>query len=43
MSERTAIQEFDADTRALLNGRAFAAGNHGEPGQLVVEKAIKER
>jgi ferredoxin--NADP+ reductase len=28
------------DTRALLLGRGFVEGNHGEPGQFVVEKAF---
>jgi ferredoxin--NADP+ reductase len=32
-----------ADTRALLNGRGFSEGNHGEPAQFVVEKAFAER
>jgi ferredoxin--NADP+ reductase len=32
-----------ADTRALLNARGFAEGNHGEPAQFVVEKAFAER
>jgi ferredoxin--NADP+ reductase len=31
------------DTRALLAGKGFAEGNHGEPGQFVVEKAFAER
>ena len=31
------------DTRALLLGKGFAEGNHGEPGQFVVEKAFAER
>src|SRR6266478_4327680 len=31
------------DTRALLLDKAFAEGNHGEPGQFVVEKAFAER
>src|SRR5436305_7943605 len=31
------------DTRALLAARGFAEGNHGEPGQFVVEKAFVER
>jgi ferredoxin/flavodoxin---NADP+ reductase len=31
------------DTRALLVARDFAEGNHGEPGQFVVEKAFAER
>jgi ferredoxin--NADP+ reductase len=31
------------DTRALLAGKGFAEGNHGEPGQFVVEKAFVER
>ena len=28
------------DTRALLSAKGFAEGNHGEPGQFVVEKAF---
>ena len=32
-----------ADTRTLLNGKGFVEGNHGEPGQFVVEKAFVER
>src|SRR4051812_15768674 len=32
-----------SDTRALLLARGFAEGNHGEPGQFVVEKAFAER
>jgi ferredoxin/flavodoxin---NADP+ reductase len=32
-----------ADTRALLSGRGFVEGNHGEPAQFVVEKAFAER
>jgi ferredoxin--NADP+ reductase len=31
------------DTRALLLGKGFREGNHGEPGQFVVEKAFAER
>ena len=31
------------DTRALLAAKGFAEGNHGEPGQFVVEKAFVER
>ena len=31
------------DTRALLFGKCFIEGNHGEPGQFVVEKAFAER
>ena len=31
------------DTRALLLDKGFAEGNHGEPGQFVVEKAFAER
>jgi ferredoxin/flavodoxin---NADP+ reductase len=31
------------DTRALLSAKGFAEGNHGEPGQFVVEKAFAER
>src|SRR6266404_3586497 len=31
------------DTRALLLDRGFVEGNHGEPGQFVVEKAFAER
>ena len=31
------------DTRALLNGRGFVEGNHGEAAQFVVEKAFAER
>jgi ferredoxin/flavodoxin---NADP+ reductase len=31
------------DTRALLAARGFVEGNHGEPGQFVVEKAFVER
>jgi ferredoxin--NADP+ reductase len=29
--------------RALLSARGFVEGNHGEPGQFVVEKAFVER
>src|ERR1700731_648601 len=31
------------DTRALLSDRGFVEGNHGEPGQFLVEKAFAER
>ena len=31
------------DTKALLLDRGFVEGNHGEPGQFVVEKAFAER
>jgi ferredoxin--NADP+ reductase len=31
------------DTRALLLDKGFVEGNHGEPGQFVVEKAFAER
>ena len=31
------------DTRTLLLDRGFAEGNHGEPGEFVVEKAFAER
>ena len=31
------------DTRALLSGRGFVEGNHGEAAQFVVEKAFAER
>jgi ferredoxin--NADP+ reductase len=31
------------DTRELLSGEGFVEGNHGEPGQFVVEKAFAER
>jgi ferredoxin/flavodoxin---NADP+ reductase len=31
------------DMRALLSDRGFVEGNHGEPGQFVVEKAFAER
>jgi ferredoxin--NADP+ reductase len=31
------------DTRALLGGKGFVEGNHGEPAQFVVEKAFAER
>jgi len=31
------------DMRALLLGKSFIEGNHGEPGQFVVEKAFAER
>ena len=29
--------------RALLNGKGFVEGSHGEPAQFVVEKAFAER
>ncbi len=32
-----------ADIRAFLLGRGFIEGNHGEPGQFVVEKAFVEK
>jgi ferredoxin--NADP+ reductase len=32
-----------SDTRALLAGKGFVEGNHGEAGQFVVEKAFAER
>lgn len=32
-----------ADTKALLLGRGFIEGNHGEPGQFVIEKAFVDR
>ena len=32
-----------SDLKALLLGRGFAEGNHGEPGQFVIEKAFVER
>src|SRR5258708_2637256 len=32
-----------ADTRTLLNAKGVAEGNHGEPAQVVVEKAFAER
>jgi ferredoxin--NADP+ reductase len=32
-----------SDTRALLAGKGFDEGNHGEAGQFVVEKAFAER
>ncbi len=32
-----------SDTKALLEKRGFIEGNHGEPGQFVVEKAFAER
>ena len=31
------------DTRAPLSGKGFVEGNHGEPGQFLVEKAFAER
>ena len=31
------------DTKALLLDRGFIEGNHGEPGQFVIEKAFVER
>jgi len=31
------------DMRALLSAKGFVEGNHGEPGQFVVEKAFAER
>ncbi len=31
------------DTKALLLDRGFVEGNHGEPGQFVVEKAFVDR
>jgi ferredoxin--NADP+ reductase len=31
------------DTRVLLLDEGFVEGNHGEPGQFVVEKAFAER
>ena len=31
------------DTKALLLDRGFVEGNHGEPGQFVIEKAFVER
>jgi ferredoxin/flavodoxin---NADP+ reductase len=31
------------DMRALLLGKGFSEGNHGEPGQFVLEKAFAER
>jgi ferredoxin--NADP+ reductase len=30
------------DTKALLIGKGFAEGNHGEPGHFVIEKAFAE-
>ena len=35
--------EMLRDTKALLLERGFEEGNHGEPGQFVVEKAFAER
>ena len=32
-----------ADTRTLLLARDFTEGNHGEPGQFVIEKSFAER
>jgi ferredoxin/flavodoxin---NADP+ reductase len=31
------------DSRELLGAKGFVEGNHGEPGQFVVEKAFAER
>jgi ferredoxin--NADP+ reductase len=31
------------ETREMLDGRGFIEGNHGEPGQFVIEKAFAER
>jgi len=31
------------DTKALLLERGFIEGNHGEPGQFVIEKAFVDR
>jgi ferredoxin--NADP+ reductase len=31
------------DTRAVLTGKGFVEGNHGEAAQFVVEKAFAER
>ncbi len=31
------------DTKALLEARGFIEGNHGEPGQFVIEKAFVDR
>jgi ferredoxin--NADP+ reductase len=31
------------DTKAMLEGRGFIEGNHGEPGHFVIEKAFVER
>ena len=31
------------DTSVLLRHKGFIEGNHGEPGQFVVEKAFVER
>jgi ferredoxin--NADP+ reductase len=31
------------DMRTLLLGKGFSEGNHGEPGQFVLEKAFAER
>jgi ferredoxin--NADP+ reductase len=31
------------DTRGLLIDRGFSEGNHGEPGDFVIEKAFAER
>jgi|SRR5258706_9286683 ferredoxin/flavodoxin---NADP+ reductase len=32
-----------ADLRALLQGRGYVEGNHGEPGDFVIEKAFVEK
>jgi ferredoxin--NADP+ reductase len=32
-----------ADTKVLLETRGFIEGNHGEPGQFVIEKAFVDR
>ncbi|MBE7199921.1 MAG: ferredoxin--NADP reductase [Parafilimonas terrae] len=32
-----------ADTKVLLESRGFIEGNHGEPGQFVIEKAFVDR
>src|SRR6266853_2696993 len=37
------VAELAYDTRALLSAKGFVEGNHGEPGQFVVEKAFAER
>ena len=37
------LKDLDLPTRALLLGKGFVEGNHGEPGQFVVEKAFAER
>jgi len=31
------------ETREMLDARGFIEGNHGEPGQFVIEKAFAER